>query len=139
MREINLIVIHCAATTPSMDIGVREIREWHLARGWSDIGYHYVIRRSGLIEIGRKLEIAGAHAQGYNAKSIGICLAGGLNEFDFSVKQLAALETKLTRLMAQFPDVKICGHHDLNPDKECPRFNVGEWVKPLLDLDVPTS
>jgi len=50
MKNIRYITIHAAATTPSMDIGVKEIREWHLARGWRDVGYHFVIRRDGTLE-----------------------------------------------------------------------------------------
>ena len=79
MRKVNLLVIHCAATKPNMDIGRDEIDSWHKARGWSGIGYHYVIRRDGRIESGRPVEQAGAHASGYNANSIGICLVGGIN------------------------------------------------------------
>ena len=77
MRKINLIVIHCSDTYARMDIGVNEIRQWHLQRGFNDIGYHYVIRRDGAIEQGRPIEKPGAHAAGYNTNSIGICYAGG--------------------------------------------------------------
>ena len=53
-RDINTVVVHCAATKPSMDIGAKEIRRWHVdGNGWADIGYHYVIRRSGCIDSGR--------------------------------------------------------------------------------------
>ena len=65
MRKINLIVIHCSDTYARMDIGVNEIRQWHLQRGFNDIGYHYVIRRDGAIEQGRPIEKPGAHAAGY--------------------------------------------------------------------------
>jgi N-acetylmuramoyl-L-alanine amidase len=56
MRKINLIVIHCSDTYARMDIGVNEIRQWHLQRGFNDIGYHYVIRRDGAIEQGRRIQ-----------------------------------------------------------------------------------
>ena len=55
MNKKKGIIIHCSATKPSMDIGVKEINEWHLQRGWSGIGYHYVIRRNGDLETGRDL------------------------------------------------------------------------------------
>ena len=71
------IVIHCAATKPSMDIGAAEIRKWHTdpPRNWDDIGYHYVVRRSGtiekpMLEVGRYLEIPGAHVANHNHESI---------------------------------------------------------------------
>ena len=60
MRKINLIVIHCSDTYARMDIGVNEIRQWHLQRGFNDIGYHYVIRRDGAIEQGRPIEKPGS-------------------------------------------------------------------------------
>jgi N-acetylmuramoyl-L-alanine amidase len=63
MRKINWLVIHTAATRPSMDIGAKEIRRWHKAKGWSDIGYHYVIRRDGRVEKGRPDARVGAHVK----------------------------------------------------------------------------
>ena len=85
MRQIDHIIVHCSYTPPSMDIGAETIREWHTlpkpkGRGWSDIGYHWVIRRNGTVEAGRSEERAGAHAKGYNQDSIGICLIGGKSE-----------------------------------------------------------
>ena len=42
------LVVHCSATKPSMDIGLREIKRWHVDdNGWRDVGYHYIIRRNG--------------------------------------------------------------------------------------------
>ena len=64
-----------------MDIDAETIRDWHVnGNGWSDIGYHYVIKRNGLVEAGRPVSISGAHAKGHNADSIGICLVGGMLE-----------------------------------------------------------
>ena len=84
MREIKKIIVHCAATPPSMNIGAKEIRDWHMSPSkttpFSDIGYHYVIRRNGEIEKGRDISIAGAHAFGHNFNSIGVCLVGGIDD-----------------------------------------------------------
>ena len=63
MRQITEIIIHCSYTPASMDTSVDEIRQWHKARGWRDIGYHYVIRRSGHVDLGRPISLAGAHAR----------------------------------------------------------------------------
>ena len=81
-RDISLLVIHCSATPVTMDIGVKEIREWHTSdpRNWSDIGYHYVIRLDGTLERARPLYKSGAHARGYNSNSIGICIVGGVDK-----------------------------------------------------------
>jgi N-acetylmuramoyl-L-alanine amidase len=80
-EKTDTIVIHCAATKPSMDIGKDEIRKWHVDdNGWEDIGYHFIIRRNGTVEEGRKIDYQGAHAPAVNSRSIGICLIGGLSE-----------------------------------------------------------
>ena len=74
----DLIVVHCSATRPQMDIGANTIREWHISRGFNNVGYALVIRRNGLLEIGPDLDDVGAHVAGHNSKSIGLCLVGGL-------------------------------------------------------------
>jgi len=135
MREIDLIVVHCAATNPNMDIGAIEIRKWHLAKNWSDIGYHNVIRRNGALEHGRDLTISGAHARGHNKRSIGVCLVGGVDtenepENNFTEAQMTTLRGYLDTLLEIFPNAKLMGHRDL-PDvnKACPSFDVREWYK----------
>lgn len=134
-ERIQYLVVHCAASRPSMDIGVTDIRRWHLQRGFLDIGYHYVIRRDGTVEKGRADTTPGAHVQNYNGKSLGICLAGGVTEHDvnvaednFTPPQFAALHELLTRLQATHPKAQIVGHRDLNKGKACPSFDVKEWV-----------
>ncbi|ULQ47386.1 N-acetylmuramoyl-L-alanine amidase [Flagellatimonas centrodinii] len=141
MRPIEQLIIHCAATKPSMDIGAAEIRQWHLGNGWSDIGYNYVIRRNGLIENGRDLdrdgnvdEEVGAHAKGFNARSIGICLVGGLNQAgqpapEFTEAQFTALNGLLAGLRIRYPNTEILGHRDLpGVAKACPSFDVRHWL-----------
>ena len=135
MRDITKIIIHCAATKPSMDIGANEIREWHIARDWIDIGYHYVIRRNGTVEKGRDIMQAGAHAKGHNFTSIGICLVGGINEEgepddNFTLKQYNSLIQLVKFLEMTFPIDDVLGHRDL-PDvnKQCPCFDVRAWLK----------
>jgi len=148
MRYINLIVVHCSATKPSMDIGADEIYDWHVnGNGWSDIGYHWVIRRSGQIQTGRPIERAGAHTKGHNSNSIGICLVGGIDELgnsedNFTPEQYNALAYKIGELEDEYKDVDdICGHRDLSPDvdgdgeveqhewvKDCPCFDVREFI-----------
>src|SRR3990172_1704713 len=82
MREINKIVIHCADTPAGKFFDINDIRKWHTdpppkGRGWSDVGYHFVVLINGNIQIGRPLETPGAHVAGHNAESIGICYIGG--------------------------------------------------------------
>lgn len=120
MRNLKLHVIHCADTPDDMDIGVKEIREWHIARKFSDIGYHYVIRRDGTIEVGRPLEKMGAHAKGYNRNSVGTCLVG---RDSFTHAQFEALRT-IDNFLRKVYNVDTVGHRDIGVGKTCPNFDV---------------
>jgi N-acetylmuramoyl-L-alanine amidase len=126
MRDINSLIVHCSATPPSMDIGAKEIKKWHVdGNKWSDIGYHYVIRRSGMIEPGRPISKPGAHAKGYNGDSIGVCLVGGVDslgqsEFNYTFNQMAALRT----VIEAWKGKQVFGHRDLDSSKDCPCFDV---------------
>jgi N-acetyl-anhydromuramyl-L-alanine amidase AmpD len=133
MRHITKVIIHCAATKPSMDIGASDIKKWHLDRGWKDIGYHYVIRRNGDIENGIGVALSGSHTKGHNASSIGICLVGGINnkgepENNFTKPQWATLERLVRILKVDFPHATVHGHREFAA-KACPSFDVQEWLK----------
>lgn len=132
MRPINKIIVHCAATKPSMDIGKAEIDRWHRKKGWLKIGYHIVIRRDGTIENGRELTIPGAHVRGHNKDSIGICLIGGMSEdgedeTNFTEEQWSSLFYVVTGLKQQFPTASVLGHNDFTSRKTCPTFDVPSW------------
>ena len=78
MREINKIIVHCADTPEGRDVKTEEIKRWHTEeRGWSDIGYHWVVELDGSVHAGRDESINGAHCRGHNSDSIGICYVGG--------------------------------------------------------------
>ena len=144
-KRTDYLVVHCSATRPEMDVGVNDIRKWHMAKGWIDVGYHYVIRRNGVVEAGRRLHTIGAHVKGYNATSVGICLVGGLDKGsqpadNFTPSQKKSLRKLLVELSARFTSAKVLGHRDLSPDvngdgvidrrewlKDCPCFDVQEW------------
>ena len=141
MRKIDTIAVHCAYTKPSQDIGSVEIRRWHKrpkpkGNGWSDIGYHYVIRRDGSVEDGRPNQRMGAHVKGFNRYSLGICLVGGKSaagkpENNFTKKQFDALYTLITALsdLYNVPERRILGHCDFpGVTKSCPCFSVQEWL-----------
>lgn len=142
-RSISGLVVHCSATRPAMDIGVAEIRQWHMkpksqgGLGARDVGYHYVIRRNGLVEAGRKEAIAGAHVAGHNANTIGICLVGGVKQDDFrkaennfTAAQFASLKSLLTDLSRRYPGAVVKGHRDFKGvHKACPSFDAKAWAK----------
>lgn len=129
------IVVHCAATKPSMDIGVREITQWHVRdNGWLAVGYHYIIRRDGTVEPGRPVDVVGSHVKGFNERSIGICLVGGINdkgapEANFTHEQYTSLETLLKVSKRVYSKAQIVGHTDLDSGKACPSFKVADWLK----------
>ena len=128
MREINEIIIHCSATDWGHDIDADTIRDWHKARGWSDIGYHYVIRLNGDIQQGRELSKTGAHVKGRNTGSIGICLIGGKDgTHAYTPAQWDSLKMLLEWCEFKWPDARICGHNDFTDQKTCPNFDVHVW------------
>ena len=128
MRQINEIIIHCAATREGRDFTVEDITRWHKARGFATIGYHYVIYRDGSIHEGRPLEQIGAHCVGHNKHSIGICYIGGCASDGKTPKDTRTSEQKeallalLRRLKARFPNATIHGHRDFAA-KACPSFD----------------
>lgn len=134
-RNINLIVIHCSATDPSKsNYGPERLRRDHIARGFSDCGYHYYIAKDGEIHAMRPLEKIGAHAKGYNQNSIGVCYEGGIRDgkpadtrTDAQRESLTAL---LVALVSAFPGSKIVGHRDLSPDLNGDGIvEPNEWIK----------
>ena len=131
-NKTDYIVIHCAATKASMDIGADTIKDWHVnGNGWRDIGYHKVIRRNGVVENGRELRDSGAHAAGYNHKSVGVCMVGGMAddnsaENNFTDQQWTALTALVKELKVEYPDANVIGHNEIS-QKECPSFDVQKW------------
>ena len=135
MRDIDKIIIHCSATPPDMHVDAERIDSWHKERGWSGIGYHYVIKRDGQIEIGRPLEKFGAHVKGHNKSSIGICYCGGVDndmqaEDNRTGYQIDSLLLLLNLLKNIFPKAKIHGHRDFS-SKFCPSFDATFEYKDL--------
>lgn len=177
-RFVNLVVLHCSATPsgrwlagPRGAPGFREAADvidgWHAARGFRrtdaaigrymhirpHIGYHFVVDVDGTIEGGRSLKEVGAHVQGYNSASVGVCLVGGAErDARYTAPQweaAAALVRELCKRLAvpqTFPLYPrrgggVCGHRDLSPDtdgdgrirphewlKTCPGFDVSAWL-----------
>lgn len=126
-RIINEIIVHCSATKEGQDFTTADIKRWHLARGFSDIGYHYVIYRDGSIHTGRNVNISGAHCVGHNSHSIGVCYIGGLDK-NLKPKdtrtdaQKDALLKLLKQLKQLYPKAAIYPHSKF-ANKACPCFN----------------
>lgn len=168
-RTINSIVIHCAATPNGKPFTILDIDMMHKVRGFKrdsqavrslnpdlkHVGYHFIVELDGSVKSGRGLEEIGAHVQGSNAKSIGICMIG---TDKFSQAQWMALRECLINMASKilgrtimtadsmlqsFKDagISIKGHRDYSPDlngngivdrnewtKICPGFDVSAWI-----------
>ena len=146
MRRIDEIIIHCSDSPEGRNDKAEDIRKWHKQRGFSDIGYHFVIDLDGTIEPGRPIEQTGAHCTGHNRNSIGICYIGGaywrdgVNAKGKPIKgkdgkavlmpkdtrttlQRMAMKELVARLREQFPDATVHGHREF-ANKACPCFDV---------------
>ena len=128
MRTVDKIIIHCTATPEGRIVTVADVDKWHKERGWSGIGYHYLIGLKGEIWKGRPEWKIGAHTVGENAKSIGIAYAGGMTKDMKKAKdtrtpeQKAALLKLINDLKSRYHDAKVYGHRDF-AKKDCPSFD----------------
>ena len=131
MRDLNRIILHCSATREGKDFSVDTIRDWHVkGNGWSDIGYHWVIRLDGSIEVGRPLEKSGAHTKGHNKDSVGVCYIGGCDadgkpKDTMNPEQEKAWRMIVLSLRTLYGDLTIHGHNEF-ANKACPSFTVKE-------------
>lgn len=134
MRIINNIVIHSSATPEGKDYTIEQIKEWHLARGWKDVGYHVVIYRDGSVHQGRNDDKIGAGVAGHNRHSIHICYIGGVESKKvngvFIAKdtrtnqQKEALRDLCDHYKNLYPKSIIVGHRDFkNANTLCPSFD----------------
>lgn len=128
MRRIDKIIIHCSDTPYGVDFTAKDIDSWHRSRGFSSIGYHYVIRLDGTIELGRPLKEKGAHCYGHNFDSIGICYIGGrLSDKSYgdsrTPSQIVSMHNLVTNLLKTFPNASVHGHNEFS-NKLCPCFDV---------------
>ncbi len=132
--KTDYIVIHCSKTNPTENIGLRELDRKHRMKGFLRCGYHYVIKRDGTLQSGRDQDEPGAHCKGFNDRSIGICLIGGVDaegnpEANYTEAQWDMLEMTLQGLLPAYPDVAVVGHNELHRDNTCPGFDVFAWTQ----------
>lgn len=136
-RRIDEIIVHCTASREGQNLTVEQVRQDHIRNNhWSDIGYHLLVTLDGRAHLGRNMDISGAHAEGHNSHSIGVCYVGGLeNVPGVEYKKLKAKDTRtpeqkrtlatlLTDLRKLYPTARIIGHRDVDrKGKECPSFD----------------
>lgn len=141
-RMIDEIIVHYTATPEGEEFSNEQIRSSHIARGFADIGYHYVIGLKGEIRPGRDESVVGAHCTGHNTHSIGVCYVGGCpdrsNPKWFAIgkdtrtpQQKEALIALLKKLKAKYPKATIHGHREF-ASKPCPGFDAKNEYKNLI-------
>jgi N-acetylmuramoyl-L-alanine amidase len=139
-RLISKIILHCSATPNGRPHSAADIDRWHADRGFARsqlylarfnpefraIGYHFVIRLSGEVELGRHLDEVGAHARPWNTTSLGICMIG---TDQFTAPQWAALRRLVSDMTTRYPSAAVIGHRDVpGVNKICPGFSVKDWL-----------
>lgn len=136
-RDIKKIVIHCTDSQDSLDIGAKEIKEWHTmeppkGNGWSDIGYHYVIRRDGSVELGRPVHTPGAHVRGHNKTSIGVVWVGRNTPSAAQNETLLHLSRALVDQYGLRDIYDVEGHGELDVRKTCPNIDMVKFRGNLI-------
>lgn len=152
------LIVHASATPASLDIGADWIDRVHRQKGWSRCGYHAVIRRDGTLEweltghntrrIGKPGAHVGGCGPGWNARSFGVCLIGGVKEDgktpenNFTTDQFEALRAFIGAAVdaLAIPEANVMGHRDLikitnASPKACPCFSVHEWLNVFGTLE----
>lgn len=131
-RKVSKVFIHCSASDKIEHDSVAVITAWHLARGFSTIGYHYVIAKDGVAHTGRDLNRSPAAQKGHNEDTIAICVTG--------LKIFNALQMRaLLNLCIDIDDayrlegITFHGHCEVNPDKTCPVFEYKSVLRLQLD------
>lgn len=152
-RAISRIVLHCSATPTGRHVTVHDIDTWHAQRGFKrqpaaraafnsalySIGYHYLVDLRGDVFSGRAEAEVGAHVNGSNANSLGVCMVGTSR---YAGQQWRALAVLVAALRQRYPQAQVVGHRDLSPDsngdgviqpqewlKTCPGFDVARWLQ----------
>lgn len=148
-KSIQYLVIHCTATPEGREVSADEIRRWHTApppagRGWKQVGYTDMVHLDGRVErLVNNNEDTNVDpwevtngAAGYNSVSRHIVYVGGCDKEGKpkdtrTAEQREALKRYVEDFHARFPQIRIVGHHELNPGKACPSFDVGKWLREI--------
>jgi len=133
-RHVDRVFLHCTASSYDHHDDIEVVRQWHLGRGWSDVGYHYMIHRDGSMSEGRPLERTPAAQKGHNKGTIAIAMHGGQDaKDDFSTKQIVTLREFCEQIRAAYDgDITFHGHCEV-VIRDCPVYDYKAYL--ALDKD----
>jgi len=128
-RRIHRVFIHCSASDHEHHDNISTMKSWHLARGFSDVGYHFFIQKDGTLEYGRDIEKTPAAQKGHNLYTLAICMHG-LKVESFTQAQFDTLNKLAIQIEHNYDNISFHGHCEVSK-KACPVFN----YRKVLDLD----
>ena len=133
-EDTKYIIIHCSDTSPSKNLDVVELNKIHRQKGFLNIRFHLIIKRDGIIEIGRDIDEIGSHTEDMDDKSVSICLIGGVetdkeieSRLNYTARQWETLKSIVKSMCTLYPDAKVIGFNDVDTHKVSPYFDVQEW------------
>jgi N-acetylmuramoyl-L-alanine amidase len=149
VRIIDSIVLHTAGaynpkTGKVVHQSMEDVRRYHIeSNGWTDIGYHAFVDKDGHLTYGRSVDQAGAHARGFNAHSLGLCVSGHGDYEEWSPAQLKAVIAQCVDWCHAYgiKPAMVLGHNETDEHggppvyKSCP----GIWVNMVAIREAVTS
>ena len=120
LTTTKIVIHHADASTCNAHM----IHQWHIARGWSGMGYHFLVRKEGgIVETGRPINTIGAHCTGQNNDSVGICFEGDFDRETMTNEQLTTGRELIAYLRGIYgQNIRIVRHKDLMAT-DCPGKN----------------
>ena len=113
------IVLHHADASVC---SIHDVNAWHKQNGWAGVGYNFFVRKDGSVYRGRPIDAVGAHIQGFNGVSVGICAEGAYMSETMPLVQKNAIVDLVKYLLTLYPTAKVVGHKDL-ASSQCPGVN----------------
>lgn len=128
LDQLTTLVVHHSASRRNVTVEV--IRAWHLKKGWSDIGYHYVVQEDGEARVARPVGRTGCHCRKHNSYTVGVCVTGDntIPGRHWLPVQMEGLKDLVRSLRLVWPGMKVVGHSDLAAT-ECPGVDINSLLE----------
>lgn len=140
INKIDRILLHHAA---AVNCSAEDIHSWHLAKGWSGIGYNMFVRKDGTIYECRPIEYVPAHATNFNTCSIGICFEGNFEVETMPEAQRQAGKELVSYLKEKYNISLVQKHKDVQatscPGKNFPFDKITNGQAPTQTTETPQN